>query len=162
MSNKTREALELCIDVIERLSYRWTGAGTPPSSAVDAARTALAQLTTEQRAAGHELFAELYQILGELGAGEAVLDQVLAASQGEPLPHGSLLPYAAEQPDTVAVPRELLAEAESIIDSYAESLKAGCAPGGDWDGEDAAQDDYEREAGVAAKLRRLLAGGDKA
>lgn len=98
MSNKTREALELCIDVIERFSYRWTGAGTPPSSAVDAARTALAQLTTEQPAAGHELFAELYQILGELGAGEAVLDQVLAASQGEPLPHGSLLPYAAEQP----------------------------------------------------------------
>lgn len=160
-----------------------------------------------QPAAGHELFAELYQILGALGASEAVLDQVLAASQGEPLPHASLLPYAAEQPadtampgvlellrerreldgdarylfgddrvwakkadaflvstaaeqpDTVAVPRELLAEAESIIDSYAEALKASHAPGGDWDGEEAAQDDYEREAGVAAKLRRLLAGG---
>lgn len=52
----------------------------------------------EQPAADHELFAELYQILGELGAGEAVLDQVLAASQGEPLPHASLLPYATEQP----------------------------------------------------------------
>ena len=69
-------------------------------------------------------------------------------------------PAAAEQPDTVAVPRELLAEAESIIDSYAEALKASHAPGGDWEGEEAALDDYEREAGVAAKLRRLLAGGE--
>lgn len=68
-------------------------------------------------------------------------------------------PPAAEQPDTVAVPRDLLAEAESIIDSYAEALRASHAPGGDWDGEEAALDDYEREAGVAAKLRRLLAGG---
>lgn len=63
---------------------------------------------------------------------------------------------AADQPDAVKVPRELLAEAESIIDSYAEALKASHAPGGDWDGEEAAQDDYEREAGVAAKLRALL------
>lgn len=62
----------------------------------------------EQPAAGHELFAELYQILGELGASEAVLDQVLAASQGDPLPHASLLPYAAGQPDTVRVPVETL------------------------------------------------------
>lgn len=113
----------------------------------------------EQPDTGRELFAELYQILGALGASEAVLDQVLAASQGEPLPHASLLPYAAGQPDTVKVPRELLAEAKSIIDSYAESLKASCAPGGDWNGAEAAQDDYEREAGVASKLRRLLAGG---
>lgn len=66
----------------------------------------------------------------------------------------------AEQPDTVAVPRELLAEAESIIDSYAEALKASHAPGGDWDGEEAAHDEYEREAGVASKLRALLAGGE--
>lgn len=65
----------------------------------------------------------------------------------------------AEQPATVAVPRELLGEAESIIESYAEALKASHAPGGDWEGEEAAQDDYEREAGVALKLRRLLAGG---
>ena len=65
----------------------------------------------------------------------------------------------AQPPDTVAVPRELMGEAESIIDSYAEALKASHAPSGDWDGEDAALDDYEREAGVASKLRRLLAGG---
>lgn len=51
---------------------------------------------TQQPAASHELFAELYQILGALGATETVLDQVLAASHGDPLPHASLLPYAAE------------------------------------------------------------------
>lgn len=66
-----------------------------------------------------------------------------------------------EQPDTVAVPRKLLAEAESIIESYAEALKASHAPGGDWEGEEAAHDDYEREAGVASKLRAILAGGAK-
>lgn len=68
-------------------------------------------------------------------------------------------PPAAQQPDTVAVPRELLAEAESIIESYAEALKASHAPGGDWEGEEAAHDEYELEAGVASKLRALLAGG---
>lgn len=65
----------------------------------------------------------------------------------------------AAEPDTVAVPRELLGEAESIIDSYAEALRASHAPGGDWDGEEAAHDEYELEAGVASKLRALLAGG---
>lgn len=73
---------------------------------------------------------------------------------------GAGLPRARRrQPDIVAVPRELLAEAESIIESYAEALKASRAPGGDWEGEEAAQDDYEREAGVASKLRALLRGG---
>lgn len=43
MNDETRKALELCIDVIERFSYRWTGAGTHPSEAVEAARTALAK-----------------------------------------------------------------------------------------------------------------------
>lgn len=70
-------------------------------------------------------------------------------------------PPAAQQPDTVAVPRALLAEAESIIESYAEALKASHAPGGDWDGEEVAQDDYERESRVAAELRALLAGGEE-
>lgn len=64
---------------------------------------------------------------------------------------------AAEQPDTVGVPRKLLAEAESIIDSYAEALKQCHAPRGDWAGEEAAQDDYEHEAGVASELRAILA-----
>ena len=70
-------------------------------------------------------------------------------------------PPAAEQPDTVRVPRKLLAEAESIIESYAEALMASHAPSGDWEGEEAAHDDYEREAGVASKLRAILAGGAK-
>lgn len=65
--------------------------------------------------------------------------------------------HAAEQPDTVGVPRKLLAEAERIIDSYAEALKECHAPGGDWTGEEAAQDDYEHEAGVALELRAILA-----
>ena len=50
----------------------------------------------EQPDADRGLFAELYQILGALGATKTVLDQVLAASHGDPLPHTSLLPYAAE------------------------------------------------------------------
>lgn len=66
---------------------------------------------------------------------------------------------AAEQEGAVMAPRDLLAEAESIIESYAEALKASHAPGGDWDGEEAAHDEYELEAGVASKLRALLAGG---
>ena len=61
-----------------------------------AQRELSALLTAEQPAASHELFAELYQILGALGATKTVLDQVLAASHGDPLPHASLLPYAAE------------------------------------------------------------------
>ena len=65
--------------------------------------------------------------------------------------------HAAEQPDTVGAPRKLLAEAERIIDSYAEALKQCHAPGGDWAGEEAAQDDYEHEAGVASELRAILA-----
>lgn len=79
---------------------------------------------------------------------------------GDGFIHGTECGACAEQPDTVAVPRELLAEAESIIDSYAEALKASHAPGGDWDGEEAALDDYEREAGVAEQLRRLLGGAE--
>lgn len=69
-------------------------------------------------------------------------------------------PPATEQPDTVAVPRELLGEAESIIESYAEALKASHAPGGDWEDEEAAHDEYELEEGVASKLRALLRGGE--
>lgn len=41
------------------------------------------------------LLSELYQILGALDAPENVLDQVLAASEGEPLPYESLLPFVA-------------------------------------------------------------------
>lgn len=97
----------------------------------------------------------------QMARGEGEIQEQLAAAPpaAEQPDHVARNLNMVEQPHTVAVPRELLAEAESIIDSYAEALKASHAPGGDWDGEEAALDDYEREAGVAAKLRRLLAGG---
>lgn len=43
------------------------------------------------------LLGELYQVLGALNAPEAVLDQVIAALEGGPLPHESLLPFAISQ-----------------------------------------------------------------
>ena len=48
-------------------------------------------MTPEQN---QQLFAELYQILGALCATEKVLDQVLAAAEGKPLPYESLLPFS--------------------------------------------------------------------
>ncbi|WP_061290051.1 hypothetical protein [Azotobacter vinelandii] len=44
-----------------------------------------------------KLLGELYQVLGALDAPEAVLDQVVAALEGGPLPHESLLPFAAQE-----------------------------------------------------------------
>ena len=89
---------------------------------------------------------ELQQLIDDR---RAALAAELAAIKGQE--------HAAEQPDTVGAPRKLLAEAERIIDSYAEALKECHAPGGDWTGEEAAQDDYEHEAGVASELRAILA-----
>ena len=43
------------------------------------------------------LCAELYQVLGTLGAPSRVLDQVLAAAEGRPLPHRTLLPFTARE-----------------------------------------------------------------
>lgn len=43
-----------------------------------------------------ELLSELYQVLGELNAPANVLDQVAAAAAGQPLPHATLLPFAAD------------------------------------------------------------------
>lgn len=43
------------------------------------------------------LLSELYQVLGAMDAPEAVLDQVIAALEGGPLPHESLLPFAAQE-----------------------------------------------------------------
>lgn len=39
------------------------------------------------------LLTELYMILGSLNAPDSVLDQVLAALEGQALPHDSLLPF---------------------------------------------------------------------
>lgn len=65
----------------------------------------------------------------------------------------------AEQPEIVPVPRMTLMEAQSIIENYAEALKASHAPGGDWEGEEDAQEEYVYESRVSAELRALLAGG---
>jgi len=46
------------------------------------------------------LLSELYQVLGGLNAPENVMDQVLAASLGEPLPHETLLPFVAPTSDS--------------------------------------------------------------
>jgi hypothetical protein len=43
-----------------------------------------------------QLCAELYQVAGALGADDRVLDNLWAAAAGEPIPHGSLLPYPAK------------------------------------------------------------------
>lgn len=41
--------------------------------------------------------AELYQVLGTLGAPTRVLDQALAASEGRPLPYETLLPFSERE-----------------------------------------------------------------
>jgi hypothetical protein len=43
------------------------------------------------------VFGELYQVLGTLGAPARVLDQVLAAVEGRPLPYDTLLPFSARE-----------------------------------------------------------------
>jgi hypothetical protein len=43
------------------------------------------------------LLGELYQVLGALDAPEAVLDQVVAALEGGPLPNESLLPFVVQE-----------------------------------------------------------------
>jgi hypothetical protein len=52
------------------------------------------QLNIEQL---ENLLGELYQVLGALDAPEEVLDQVVAALEGGPLPHESLLPFATQE-----------------------------------------------------------------
>jgi hypothetical protein len=48
------------------------------------------------------LCSELYQVLGTLGAPSRVLDQVLAAAEGRPLPHRTLLPFSEREGRTSA------------------------------------------------------------
>jgi antitoxin component of MazEF toxin-antitoxin module len=45
------------------------------------------------------VLADLYHVCGMLDAKVEVLDQIMAALNGEPLPHESLGPYAALDPD---------------------------------------------------------------
>lgn len=50
----------------------------------------------ESTSNGSNVLGELYQVLGNLDAPESVLDQVLAASNGEKLPYETLLPFHQE------------------------------------------------------------------
>lgn len=47
-----------------------------------------------------DVCAELYQVLGTLGAPARVLDQALAASEGRPLPYDTLLPFSERESRT--------------------------------------------------------------
>ena len=49
-----------------------------------------------------DVCAELYQVLGTLGAPARVLDQTLAASEGRPLPYETLLPFSEREGRTLA------------------------------------------------------------
>lgn len=44
-----------------------------------------------------DLCSEMYQVAGELGASEQVLDNLWAAAGGKPLPHETLLAYGDER-----------------------------------------------------------------
>ena len=46
--------------------------------------------------------AEAYQVAGAIGAPVRVLDQLLAAAEGRPLPHRSVLPFEIEECDEIA------------------------------------------------------------
>jgi hypothetical protein len=41
--------------------------------------------------------AELYQVLGTLGAPERILDQAIAAAEGRSLPYATLLPFSVRE-----------------------------------------------------------------
>ncbi len=48
------------------------------------------------------ILAEAYQLAGAIGAPRRVLDNLAAAVDGEPLPHGTFLPIQAEECSEVA------------------------------------------------------------
>lgn len=68
----------------------------------DECKSAIAILTTPQSDCAiypqqaQTVLCELYQVLGELGAPENVLANCLAAAEGRPIPHQTLLPFALE------------------------------------------------------------------
>lgn len=66
-------------------SVHWRGKHWHMRCALDEAAAAEARL--------RRVCSEMYQVAGALGAPADVLDQLLAASEGEPLPHESLLPF---------------------------------------------------------------------
>ena len=71
---------------------RYLIAGAGVNKAFDSAETVAGDAVIDHQARA-DLMCELYVILGALDAPTAVLDQVLAAVEGEELPHATLLPF---------------------------------------------------------------------
>ena len=59
--------------------------------------------------------AEAYQVAGAVGAPVRVLDQLLAASEGDPLPHKTVLPVAPEECAEVAEVRAVLRQVSALL-----------------------------------------------
>jgi hypothetical protein len=67
--------------------------------------------------------AELYQVLGTLGAPERVLDQASAAAEGRPLPYPSLLPFSVKEAKP-GVAAALLGARGGMVATVAKRLAA--------------------------------------
>ena len=67
--------------------------------AVMEAKDVRIQELEERLAVLQQVCAEAYQLAGAVGAPEAVLDNLSAASAGTPIPHASFLPIAVEDCD---------------------------------------------------------------
>lgn len=71
---------------------RYLIAGAAVNKAFDSAETVAGDAGIDRQARAN-LMCELYVILGALDAPAAVLDQVLAAVEGDELPYSTLLPF---------------------------------------------------------------------
>jgi hypothetical protein len=58
--------------------------------------------------------AELYQVLGTLGAPARVMDQVIAAAEGRLLPYSTLLPFSVQEAKTTPAAMLLGARGGSV------------------------------------------------
>lgn len=71
---------------------RYLIAGAEVNNAFDSTETVAGDAGNNRQARAN-LMSELYVILGALDAPDTVLDQVLAAAEGEELPFSTLLPF---------------------------------------------------------------------
>lgn len=84
---------------------------TPQATTRAATRAALARrVALLERVCG-----EAYQVAGAVGAPVRVLDQLRAASEGEPLPHATILPVTAEECDEVAAGQAVLRQVRAVV-----------------------------------------------
>lgn len=58
---------------------------------------------------------EAYQLAGAVGAPGRVLDQFAAAANGEPIPHGSILPVTADECTEVHERQLLIDDVRKVI-----------------------------------------------